>query len=150
MSLSKTLIAWISILLLCVGCKTAGPNSAPLASVVVTGNTPGQINRAIEGVFSRHSYRLVESGPANCIFEKRASLSANIAYSNWSTPITIRAKTRLVPVGEATFRIECTAVHLRDAGSTVEEQLPGCPKSGQFEKMLKEVQTSLGGGKSAN
>lgn len=134
--------------MLCVGCKSVDSDTSAQAGVVIRGNTPGQINRAVEQVFAKHGYKLVQSEPTSSTLERKASAATNFAYGNWmGTPVTIRVRTRIVPVGEAAFRLECTAVRVRDSGSTVEEVLPGHPKSGQFKEMLEEVHTSLTGEK---
>jgi hypothetical protein len=115
--------------------------------VVIKGNTPGQINRAVEQVFAKHGYKLMNSGPTTSVLEKKGSTGANLAYGNFmGTPVTVRVKTRIIPVGEAVFRLECSAAHVRDAGTMMDEEIKiGRMKAGGFKKLLEEVKTSLAG-----
>jgi len=143
MSFKTGPLALVVALALCAGCKSTKQDSAGLAHVDVRAQTPLQINRAVDRVFTNDGYRLVHSGPTSTIYEKKASAGTSIAYGNWLTPVTVRVRTSITPVGEGMFRLQCTAANVRDPGSTVEEEMQIRRKSGPFLKLLQEVQQDL-------
>jgi hypothetical protein len=79
------------------------------------------------------------------VLEKEGSTGTSIAYGNWmGTPVSIRVRTRLIQVGEMTYRLECSAYHVRDAGGTLEEEIRiSRMKRGTFQKLLNEVQAAV-------
>lgn len=134
--------------LVCAGCKSSSePASARFASVVIHGNTPGQIGTTVLQTFVAHGYIAASAEPSNLVFEKKAKGLSNITYGNWGddTPLYVRVKLRIVPVGEEeTFRIECQAYMVRDRGSSTEEEIRFSNlRSHPFQEMLDEVATRL-------
>jgi hypothetical protein len=135
--------------LLGAGCKsTDKPESARFASVEIRGNTPGQIRDVVVAVFQEHGYILARTGMTKFVFEQKGSSWNNLAYGNWigDTPIWIRVKVAVVPVVEATYRIECHAFMLRGRGESTEEEIriTGL-HSGPYQKLLDEVAGRLNG-----
>ncbi len=130
------------------GCRsTAKPESARFASVEIHGNTPGQIRDVAVAVFQEKDYKLAQPGLNSFVFEKEGSQLRNLAYGNWigDTPIWIRVKASIVPVEEATFRLECHAFMLRGKAETTEEEIPISNfHSGPYQKLLDEVAKRLG------
>ena len=126
------------------GCRSAGAHSAGgFASVVISGNTPGQIRDAAVEVFARDGYIATQKDdPGNLVFEKEGSKMSNFAYGNWmgDTPIWMRVKAAIVPAGEMRSRLQCHAFLVRDRGSAAEEELPVSRlHRGQYQKLLEEV-----------
>ena len=126
-----------------VGCRSTQPtDSGGFASVVIPGNTPGQIRDVAVEVFRNHGYSAEKKDPGNLIFEKEGSGMNNFAYGNWLTDskVWIRVKAAIVPVGEMTARLECRAYIVRDRAGSTEEELPVSRlHSGQYQKLLNEV-----------
>lgn len=141
-------LAWF-LLSICVlacgsGCRSAAAHSAPgFASVVISGNTPGQIRDAAVDVFVHDGYIATEKeDPANLVFEKEGSKMSNFAYGSWmgDTPVWMRVKATIVPVGDMRSRLQCHAYRVRDRGSAAEEELPiSRLHRGQYQKLLDEV-----------
>jgi hypothetical protein len=148
MTVSRILGSALLALSVCcagVGCKSTNPESSALSSVVIRGSTPGQINNVVEKVFTRDGYKMKQKGLTTMVLEKEASFASNVAYGNWLTPVTLRAKTKIVPIGEGSWRLECNGFRVRDAGSTVEEEMKmGHSSHKPFDKLLKEVAAELG------
>jgi hypothetical protein len=131
------------------GCRTAGKQSSGgFASVVIEGNTPGQIRHVTIEVFSDHGYKIADERATNPVFEKKGSRIDNAAYGNWTgSPVWIRVRVSIVPAGEATFRLQCKAVLLRDRGQPAfEEEIKLRNfQAGPYRKLLDEVAARLTG-----
>jgi hypothetical protein len=145
MGVLKTMSLAVAMLFLCAGCKSVSPDSSALAGVVLRGHTPAQIRLAVEEVFTMRGYKVMHTARNTMILEKEGSTGTSIAYGNWmGTPVTLRVRTRLIQVGEAVYRLECSAARVRDAGGTVEEETPMTRfRRGPFQEMLKEVEIVL-------
>jgi hypothetical protein len=141
---------WVANLLLVAGvlacasgCHSTGvPPSASFASVVISGNTPGQIRDAAEEVFTHDGYTVTQTDPGNLVFDKEGSKMNNFAYGNWlgDTPIWIRVKAAIVPLGEMSCRLQCHAYLVRDRGSASEEEITVSRlHKGQYQKLLDAV-----------
>jgi hypothetical protein len=142
------LLALLGLAALCLaGCRTSEqPESARYASVVIHGNTPGQIATITDQVFHEHGFRVVESELPELVFEKRGSGLNEMAYGSWvgERRIWLRAKVRIVPLGEMKYRVECQAYFVSDIGGPTEEELSSRPRRGPYQKMLEEVGHRLG------
>jgi hypothetical protein len=124
------------------GCQSADQKASNLASVVISGNTPGQIREAAKDVFVKNGYEPARTGPAGLIFEKQGSSMSNFAYGNWmgDAPIWMRVKLNIVPAGEMAYRLQCSAYIIRDRGGATEEELPVSKvHKGRYKKLLEEV-----------
>lgn len=148
-------LAWLVLLvlgflfqLLGTGCKSSEvPASARFASVLIRGNTPGQIAFVLRETFAAHGYSVASADQSPLVFEKKAKGLSNITYGNWGDdiPLFLRVKVRIVPVGEeATFRIECQAYMVRDRGSPTEEEIRFSNlRSRPFQELLDEAAARL-------
>ncbi len=126
------------------GCRSSAPEqpeSARYASMVIHGNTPGQIATVTQEVFRGDGFAVAQSGPSKLVFEKQGSRFNELAYGSWvgDTPIWVRARVSIVPAGEAAFRVECQAYYIWDKAGPAEEELPSRPRSAHFKKLLQEV-----------
>ena len=128
------------------GCRTAGNSTASeFASVVIRGNTPGQIENMAREVFADHGYRNVASRPDVLVFERKGSRLDNVAYGGWmSQSVWVRVKAAVVPIGEAVWRLECTAYRVEDIGTTTEEEIK-LGRSRPYQKLLDQVASHLQG-----
>jgi hypothetical protein len=133
--------------LLSTACQsTDKPASASFASVVITGNTPGQIGDTASDVFREDGYKVAQRDPNHLVFEKEGTRMDNFAYGSWmgDTPVWIRVKGSVVPAGEMTFRLQCTAYMVRDIWSSTEEEVAlGGLHRGPYQKLLDEVARRL-------
>lgn len=133
----------------CLGCQSADKMvSASFASVVISGNTPGQIRDAVVEIFRENGYKAAQTDPAGLIFEKEGSRMNNFAYGSWlgGTPVWFRVKAAIVPVGEMTFRLHCKAYMVQDKGGATEEEVElSRYRSGPYQKLLNEVAKHLTG-----
>lgn len=136
------------LLLVCLACSSgcrsgATPSVTGFASVVISGNTPGQIRDAAVDVFAQEGYIATQKAdPGNLVFEKEGSKMSNFAYGSWmgDTPIWVRVKAAIVPAGLMSSRLQCHAYLVRDRGSAAEEELPVSKMHrGQYQKLLEEV-----------
>ena len=134
------LISW-------VGCSsTEKTATGGFASVVISGNTPGQIRDVAVAVFGENGYKTVDSSPDNLVFEKQGSHMNNFVYGSWLSdePVYIRVKAAVLPAGEMRSRLECRAYMVRDAGGSTEEQLNlSNVHKGTYQKLLDEVAKRL-------
>ncbi len=125
------------------GCRsTPEPEAGGFASVLIGGNTPGQIGAMAIDMFNAHGYLAVESGQTHLVFEKKGSSLSNLAYGSWlgDTPVWMRVKVAIVPVAEATFRLQCQAYRVQDRGGALEEEVKiGRLHSHPYQKLLEEV-----------
>jgi hypothetical protein len=131
---------------LLTGChSTEPPGGTHFASVEIRGNTPGQISEAAVEVFKADGYELAHGGPTHMVFERKASAMSNLAYGNWlDTAVWERVKASIVPVSEATFRLQCQAYMVRDRGGTTEEELKlSGMHSSSYQKLLDKVAKQL-------
>src|SRR6266481_4345277 len=139
---------WLRILLCFAFCLLAGcqstdkPASASFASVVISGNTPGQIRDAAIEIFEDHAYKATQIDPERLVFEKEGSGMNNFAYGSWlaGDRVWVRVKADIVPVGEMAFRLQCHAYMVRDRGGATEEEVAlSRLRSGPYQKLLEEV-----------
>jgi hypothetical protein len=134
-------------LLSVIGCKsTDSSEKPPFASVIIAGNTPGQIRNVAVDVFTDQGFKVRQSNPAGMVFEKQGSRMNDIAYGSWmgDTPVWVRVKADTVPAGEMKLRLECTAWLVIDIGSAAEEEKSiSRLHRGTYQKLLNEVAKRL-------
>jgi hypothetical protein len=125
------------------GCRsTPKPESEVFASVIIAGNTPGQIGAMTTQVFQAHGYKVAAAGRKGLVFEKEGSTWSNLAYGSWlgDTPVWERVKVAIEPVAEAAFRLQCQAYRVQDRGGALEEETKiGQAHARPYEKLLEEV-----------
>ncbi len=113
-----------------------------IAAVQIRGNTPGQITQVATEVFQAHGYARGSKRVGGLVFEKPAGKMSNLAYGSWvgDTPVWTRVKLSMVSTGEAEYTLACRAFHVRDKGSSMEEEIKiGRMGSGPYQKLLDEV-----------
>ena len=137
------------LLLFGTGCKsTSSGSGSGFASVVIQGNTPGQVLQMAEQVFTEHEYVVALEGPNRLRCEKKAGGMSNVAYGNWmaDSPLWQRVRVSAIPLSEAVVKLQCQAYYVRGRGETVEEELPISKlRNGPYDKLLKETSRRLGG-----
>ena len=142
-------LALISLVLAVCGCHTTR-ETAPgtIASVVLHGNTPGQIGDAVIAVFNQNGYITMQAGLNDLVFEKKGSKMNNLAYGSWmgEEPVWVRVRLTIIPVGEAVCRLECRAFLVKDRGTAAEETFKvNRLHSSRYEQLLDEVASRLNG-----
>ena len=129
-----------------VGCSSTQKSNPPFASVIIVGNTPGQIRNAAVAVFGNDGYQVINSNPSSLVFEKKGTSFDNFAYGGWlgDEGVWIRVKGAIVPAGEMTFRLECSAYRVLDRNGSVEEE-NAVGRSGRkpYQKLLDKVAQRL-------
>lgn len=141
---SKSFAALLALaggLLISCGCHTTS-SPASFASVVIAGNTPGQIRDAAVEVFIVNGYTVTRNDPDNLVFEKKASRMSNFAYGSWmgDEPVWTRVKAAVVPLGDMKCRLQCRAYLVRDRGGATEEEITVSKlHKGQYQKLLDDV-----------
>jgi hypothetical protein len=133
--------------LLAAGCRTTDKSAAGgFAWVVIHGNTPGQINDVAREVFREHGYQSAPTRSDDLVFEIKGSRLDEVAYGSWmgETPVWLRVKTAIVPVGEAVFRLECKAYRVEDKGASTEEETKLWRRH-PYQKLLDQVALRLQG-----
>jgi hypothetical protein len=132
----------IASLLLLSACRSTDQNGpTPLASVLISGNTPGQIRDAAGEVFLANGYKVRESPDGTMIFDKPGGSMSNFAYGSWGgDPVWIRVKASVLPAGEMKNKLQCAAFVVKDRnGSTEEEITLSHIHSGPYQKLLDQV-----------
>ena len=144
--------AVFALLLSCVA--VAGCHSTPeaqegiLSSVVLRGNTPGQIAQVTTEVFRKHDYEVSEAGLNRLMFEKKGSAMNSLAYGSWfpDEPVWVRVRASIVPTGEQTFRLQCSGWLVKDRGGATEEEIKIRHMHHRpYDELLGEVAARLGG-----
>lgn len=134
------LIASLLLLSACRSTEHSGPK--PLASVLISGNTPGQIRDAATDVFRANGFKVSESANGTLLCEKPGGSMNNFAYGSWLTddPVWIRVKASVVPAGELNNRLQCFAFVVRDRNGATEEEISlSHLHHGRYQKLLDEV-----------
>ena len=133
-------------LLFCLSCRSTGDSTGnSIASVIITGNTPGQIRDVAVDIFSDNGYKVASSSPDHIVFEKQGGGMSNFAYGNWmGSEVWVRVRAAIVPVHERTFRLQCSVFMVRDIGSATEEEVTLTRiHQHSFQNMLDEVAKRL-------
>ena len=130
------------------GCHSTKPKSEAerFAFVELHGNTPGQISEAACEVFRAHGYTVARANRTQMVFEKKGSALNNLAYGSWlgDNPVFVRVKAAIVPIGEATWRLQCEGFTVQDHGSANEEELRiSNLRAHTYQKLLEEVAQRL-------
>jgi hypothetical protein len=124
-----------------LGCKSS-KGSEGLDALEIRGNTPGQISVVAAEVFRNNGYQVAMPGPTKLVFEKEGSRMNNIAYGNWmeGNEVCIRVNVSIVPVSEATYRLEYEVFMVRDKGKMLEDSSKLTSlQTGPYRKLLKQV-----------
>jgi hypothetical protein len=124
----RTLCAVFFILLslLPAGCQTGKPASASFASVNIPGKSPDEICRTTAQVFQEDGYRASVLTPDKMVFEKEGTRGESLAYgglvdTHYGAVTLVRVRTQLVDLGQGTYRLQCQAFMVRNAGGSLVE-----------------------------
>jgi hypothetical protein len=134
------------VLVLAAGCHSTGHSGKDyFASVIIHGNTPGQISEVTSEVFQHAGYEVAKGGPMRLVFEKEGSSMDNFAYGNWmDTRVWERVKITLDAIADETFRLEGQAYMLRDRGGMLEEEVKLSGMHGhKYQLLLDQVAARL-------
>jgi hypothetical protein len=100
------------------------PASNALASVIIKGNTPGQIAVAAIDVFQSEGYKSVGKDLNNLRFEREGSDMNNIAHGQWmGEKVWIRVKVAVVSLGENACQLQLNAFYVQDRGRALETEI---------------------------
>jgi hypothetical protein len=146
--LVRAVLPALSILVVAgAGCQSTGKSdSSSFASVIIHGNTPGQIKPVALEVFQADGYQLDRADLYKLEFAKLGSHWDNFAYGNWIDSSTwVRVKLEIVPVPTTSCRVQCRAFVVRDKGSSTEEEIAlSHMKRKPFQKLLDKIAAQLG------
>jgi hypothetical protein len=150
--------AWpVFLVLLCgllslvgIGCHSmSGPASASFASVIIHNHSPAEIQKVTIQVFQEDGYAVGSIGD-QMVFQKEGSRMTNLAYegavgSYYGAQTIVRVKTDLVPLGNDSYRLQCQAYIVRNAGDAffADEQKLANIRSGPYRSLLKKVAKQL-------
>jgi hypothetical protein len=130
------------------GCSST-PASASFASVTIHGHSAEEIGGVTVQVFREAGYS-GGAGGRQMVFQKEGSRGDSIAYNgiantHYGAQAAIRVKTELVSLGEDSYRLQCQAYMVRDAGDSFmeEEQRLTNMRSGPYQKLLNQVEKQL-------
>jgi hypothetical protein len=143
----QNLLLWLALSLvgsLVVGCRTHETSpTTKFASVVIRGNTPGQIENVARDVFIENGFRSAPSKSDSLVFERKGSRLDEAAYGGWmNQALWVRVKAAVFPVGEAAFRLECNAYRVEDKGTSTEAETK-LWRSSPYQKLLDQVASRL-------
>ncbi len=133
------------------GCSSLSqPNTASFASVTIQNHSVEDIISATTKAFGEDGYTGGMKGSGNLVFERQASrgttLSREGLYATQQGARTVnRVKVEIVPLaGGSSYRLQCKAYVVRDAGSLVEDEVPYTNlRSGPYQALLNKVQKEL-------
>jgi len=138
-------VAMILILVLSAGCKSA-EGSGAFAAVTVSSPSAEVVRQVVLSVFEAGGYYDASRG-RQWFMDRPPSRMGQWMHGGWfgSDDVRERAKLRLIPLSDGKYRLECTAVMVRDAGDPFfeeETRMTGL-KSNPYRKMLGEVERRL-------
>jgi hypothetical protein len=132
--------------LLTASCSTASGGSKQFAAVTLHGHDPLDIRQTTSEVFAEKGYRAVQRSGV-WYYDRGTSAMGELLHGGWFNEEGVheRAKLRLIPLSEGSYRLECEAVMVRDAGDSFfeEETRMTRLKSGPYKKLLAEVEKRL-------
>ena len=120
------LFSWLflaSLAVAAVGCRLAQPGSASFASVVIANRSLAEIQEATGQVFREDGYAAYLVEPGQMVFQKEGSRLNNISQSGivdtyYGAQTMIRVRAQLVDLGTGSFRLQCQAYMVRNAGDS--------------------------------
>jgi hypothetical protein len=147
---TKIIILLSGLLMLVIGCHSTKPGSASFASVVIHNRSLPEVQQATMQVFREDGYAGAPIGADGMIFEKEGSRLNDIAYNgvigtHYGQRSAIRVKSQIVDLGGNSWRLQCQAFTVRDAGdSFFAEEIPMTNiRSGPFQSLLNQVAKRL-------
>jgi hypothetical protein len=132
------------------GCRTSDPASASFASVNISGKSPQEICQTTAAVFQENGYQVGSLTPSNMVFQKEASQGQSLAYggvvdTHYGSKTAVRVKALVVDLGAGTYRLQCKAYMVRNAGESIfEDESPLMNfRSGPYQTLLDKVAQRL-------
>ena len=136
--------------MLATGCRTGDPASASFASVSISGKSPQEICQTTAVVFQEDGYQAGPLTPSSMVFQKEASHGQSLAYggiadTHYGSQTAVRVKASLVDLGAGTYRLQCKAYMVRNAGESIfEDESPLMNfRSGPYQALLDKVAQRL-------
>lgn len=133
------------IAMLFTGCGATKPASASFASVVIKGAQPNDIQKATIEVFQEDGYAAGTMGD-QLVFQREASRLTSLAYegvvdTHYGAKTLVRVKMDLVNLGNGSYRLQCEAFIVKDAGDAffAEEQRLANVRSRPYQSLLDKV-----------
>jgi hypothetical protein len=137
-------------LLLATGCRLGEPSSASFASVVIPGRTQDEICKTTAAVFQEDGYQVGSLNPASMIFQKEGTRGQSLAYggvvgTHYGEVTMVRVRAQLVDLGAGSYRLQCQASMVRDAGDSFfeDESRLANLRSGPYQALLDKVAKRL-------
>jgi len=142
---------WLLFALILAGCRGLNqPAAASFASVVIANHPPEEIQAAVGQVFREDGYAGRATGPGRMLFEKEGTRANSLAYNGIAgtqagAGVQVRVRTELVDLGGKTYRLQCQAFMLRNAGDSFfeEETRLSNLRGGPYQKLLDETARRL-------
>ena len=111
----------LCLALAAAGCSLFKPGSASFASVKIAHHSPEEIVKATSQVFVADGYRVTGIRGSQMIFDKEGSRMNNIAYggvvdTHYGAQTIVRVRAEVVALGTDSYRLQCQAYMVRDAG----------------------------------
>jgi hypothetical protein len=144
-------LAGLLLLLAGPGCSSLSePASASFASVTIPNHSAEEIAAATAQVFGADGYRGGTTGPGEMVFEKEASRATTLSreglVDTYGGARTVnRVRVQIVSLsGASSYRLQCQAYIVRDAGDLLEDQVPLTNlRSGPYRSLLNKVKKQL-------
>ena len=152
----RGVLAWLlsaALAIAATGCRLAQPGSASFASVVIANRSLAEIQEAAGQVFREDGYAAYLVEPGQMVFQKEGSRLNNISQSGlvdtyYGAQTMIRVRAQLVPLGAGSFRLQCQAYMVRNAGdSFFEDEHPlAAVRRMPYQRLLNQVLKRLKAG----
>jgi hypothetical protein len=132
------------------GCHSTKPGSASFASVVIHNRSLPEVQQATLMVFREDGYAGAPAGADSMVFEKEGTRLNDIAYNgvigtHYGQRSAIRVKSQIVELGGNSWRLQCQAFTVRDAGDPFfSEEIPMTNLRGApYQVLLNKVADRL-------
>jgi len=150
MSLPKPIVVLFVIATALCGCRLGEPKSSGFASVVIPGHSADEISKAAGAVFQEDGYQVASLNTDGMVFQKQGSRGQDIAYngmvgSYYGEVSVTRVRAQIVDLGAGSYRLQCQAYVVRNAGDAVfedESRLLNV-RSGPYQSLLNKVAERL-------
>ena len=141
------------LFVLAAGCSSwFKPASESFASVLITNASADAIQKTTINVFQEDDYlsHYMDPDSGALVFEKEGSKGQSLSYNglvgtHYGQTTLNRVKLKLVDRGDGSYRLNCQAYIVRDAGggmSADEIKLSGM-RSGPYQKLLDKIADRL-------
>lgn len=129
-----------------LGCQSlSAPDSASFASVKIGGHTVEEVQATVVKIFQSEGYRATTSADG-LLFEREGSRWEEIAYGSnvGNSKVINRVRAQVVELGGGVCRLQCTAYVVRDAATSIEDEVQLLrPRRGYYQGLLDQVVQNL-------